>query len=114
MSYDAPEIVCANVHHPDWTEIKSIYGSQAFQRGSVRVILSLDGPEKLWHISISCAHRYPHWDEIKKARYDLCPDEITMAMLLPPRSEYVNIHPNCFHLHELREGQPLKILVVGD
>ena len=42
--------------------------------------------------------------DIKTARYDLVPDSVTMAMLLPPRSEYVNIHNNCFHLHEI-EGE---------
>lgn len=113
MSYDIAEIMFSpRTNHPDWKETRSIPNSQAFQRGSVRCIVSLDGPEKLWHISISCQHRYPHWDEIKKARYDLVPDEVTMAMILPPRSEYVNIHPNCFHLHELREGK--LITLVGD
>lgn len=95
------------ISHSDWREFRAPDVSapaQAFQRGSCRVIVSRDGPEKLWHLSISCPHRYPHWDEIKKARYDLIPNEVTMAMLLPPRAEYVDIHPNCFHLHELREG----------
>ena len=54
-----------------------------------------------WHLSISHPTRYPTWDEIRDARYDLLPDDCTMAMLLPPRAEYVNLHPNCFHLHEV-------------
>ena len=87
------EIRCPNVGSP----------ARAFMRGSLRVFVSIDPPDDLWHLSISCEHRYPKWDEIKKARYDLLPDELTMAMLLPPRAEYVNIHPNCFHLHEIRE-----------
>jgi hypothetical protein len=24
-----------------------------------------------------------------------------VAMLLPPKDEYVNLHPNCFHLHQI-------------
>jgi hypothetical protein len=63
-----------------------------YKNGSVR-----------WHLSISRTDRYPSWDEIKEARYALLPDDCTMAMLLPPKSEYVNLHPNCFHLHELSE-----------
>lgn len=58
-----------------------------------------------WHLSISHPMRYPKWDEIAAARYDLVPDHLTMAMLLPPRDEYVNLHKNCFHLHELRKGE---------
>lgn len=54
-----------------------------------------------WHLSISHPKRYPVWDEIKAARYDLLPDECTMGMLLPPKGEYISVHPNCFHLHEI-------------
>lgn len=63
----------------------------------------------MWHLSISHRTntepprpgRYPDWDEIKDARYRFIPDEVTVAMLLPPRDEYVNVHDTCFHLHEL-------------
>lgn len=54
-----------------------------------------------WHISIAHKQRYPTWDEIKAARYELVPHDVTMAMILPPPSEYVNLHSNCFHLHEI-------------
>jgi hypothetical protein len=59
-----------------------------------------------WHLSISHPERYPTWDEIKTARYQLVPNDVTMAMLLPPKERYVNIHPNCFHLWEIREVFP--------
>lgn len=63
----------------------------------------------IWHLSIShrtCEHppqpgRYPTWDEIAEARYRFCPDGVTMAMLLPPKSEYVNVHATTFHLWEV-------------
>lgn len=55
----------------------------------------------LWHMSIAHIDRYPTWDEIADARYRLCPEEITMAMLLPPPGEYVNEHPHCFHLWQV-------------
>jgi hypothetical protein len=62
-----------------------------------------------WHMSISHRTnearpqpgRYPKWDEIADARYRFVPDNVTMAMLLPPRSEYVNMHETCFHLWEV-------------
>lgn len=63
----------------------------------------------LLHISISHKKRLPTWDEVKEAR-TLAPDNMTMAMILPPESEYVNIHNFCFHLWEtrgiLQEPQP--------
>ena len=67
-----------------------------------------------WHLSIShrtnhlvgaSGHplpgRIPTWDEIKEARYRFCPDAINMAMILPPKAEYVNLHPTTMHLHEI-------------
>jgi hypothetical protein len=32
------------------------------------------------------------------------PDDVTMAMLLPPSGEYVNIDEKCFHLYEIERG----------
>ena len=59
-----------------------------------------------WHLSISHSARYPLWDEIKEARYKLVPLNVTMAMILPPPDEYVNVHSNCFHLHEIDGETP--------
>jgi hypothetical protein len=47
--------------------------------------------------------RIPTWDEIKEARYAFCPDDSYMAMILPPKKEYVNVHPTTMHLHEMEE-----------
>jgi hypothetical protein len=55
----------------------------------------------LWHLSIAHEHRYPTWDEIADVRYELVPDSVTMALLLPPSGEYVNAHPFCFHLWQI-------------
>lgn len=66
------------------------------------------GPDRSlrWHLSISHPSRYPTWDEIKVARYALTPPEITMAMILPPPDEYVNVEAqdNVFHLHEIDDA----------
>ena len=85
--------------------------AKVFQRdvglGYLNVIVSIDDGQ--WHMSISHKTmdnkpgRYPTWDEIRDARYRFCPENKTMAMLLPPRSEYVNIHETTFHLWELKE-----------
>ncbi len=72
---------------------------KAWQMGQCLVFAGIESGR--WHMSISHPARYPTWDEIKEARYRFVPDKATMAMILPPKSEYVNIHPNCFHLHEI-------------
>jgi len=70
----------------------------------------LVGPERDgFHLSISHRTnddppqpgRYPTWDEIHEARYEFCPAAMTMAMLLPPKEEYVNFHVTTFHLWEM-------------
>jgi hypothetical protein len=70
-----------------------------FQKGDVRALVAIEPAG--WHVSLSCADRYPTWDEIKDARYSLAPDDVYMAMILPPSAEYVNVHTNCFHLHQI-------------
>jgi len=78
--------------------------NKAWSKGDLRIWITRDlynSGSVRWHMSISTKTRYPTWDEIRDARYALMPDDITMAMLLPPKSEYVNLHPNCFHLHEI-------------
>lgn len=80
---------------------------QCYYLGECAVFVAIDPSKERgvlrqrWHLSISHPSRYPSWDEIKEARYRLTPDQITMAMILPPTAEYVNLHPNCFHLHEI-------------
>jgi len=83
-------------------------GARAFRLGECLVIVghSSDG----WHLSISHARRYPTWDEIKAARYQLTPHNVTMAMLLPPPEEYVNIHENCFHLWQIEDRRGKKVV----
>ena len=98
-------------HH--WEEVappvidgQTYVHNKAYAKGDLRCWVTRDlysAGQLRWHLSISTSYRYPTWDEIREARYALCPDDITMAMLLPPRSQYVNLHPNCFHLHEVIE-----------
>ena len=45
--------------------------------------------------------RYPSWDEICEARDRFTPADVTMAMMLPPRVEWINVHETTFHLYEL-------------
>lgn len=77
-----------------------------YRWGKTTVCVTKD--DGFWHLSISCANRYPSWDEIHAAWYDLVPGaegEITGAILLPRKADYVNLHPNCFHVHQLAEEE---------
>lgn len=77
-------------------------------RGEVRAFVTRNfiGEESRWHLSVSCAGRYPTWDEIADARYDLLPAGIDMAMILPPLRDYVNDHPFVLQLHEITNLDP--------
>ena len=86
----------------------SVY-QRAVHDGHLTAIVALEPVG--WHLSIShrTNHnpprpgRYPTWDEISHARYELVDDEMTMAMLLPPPAEFVAVHDTTFHLHEINE-----------
>ncbi|MGI5223563.1 DUF7694 domain-containing protein [Actinoallomurus sp. CA-142502] len=80
--------------------------------GHLSVVVGRDpAVDLLWHLSISHRlnlpgnppGRYPTWDEVTDARYRFVPDQVTMAMFLPPRAEYVNVHPTVFHLWQVGE-----------
>jgi hypothetical protein len=64
--------------------------------------------DEAWHMSIShrwnednSPGRYPTWDEIRDARYEFCPKAAIMAMILPPKENYVNVHATTFHLFQI-------------
>lgn len=77
-------------HHPRW-----------YKMGKVKALLTLS-PEWGYTLSISRNDRYPTWDEVAHLRYELIPDEHIMAMVLPSRDEYINIHNFCFILREIK------------
>lgn len=81
--------------------------AQAYQKGPCRVLVGQEerSGRCRYHLSISCKDRYPGWEEIKDARYALLPAGLTFAQILPPLNEYINVHPNCFHLWEIADGE---------
>jgi len=74
--------------------------------GVLRALRSHD-PGLGLHLSVSFAPagagrrtRYPTWDELAHARYELLPHDLDFVMHLPPPSEYVAVHDTTFHLHQ--------------
>ena len=95
-----------------WKQIELIPGlpvtedTTSWRKGHLKVLYS---PTELhtetdlgggyWkHVSISHPRRYPFWDEIIDARYSFFNENDTVIQIMPPKKEYVNFHPNCFHL----------------
>ena len=81
--------------------------------GHLLCLIGRDPDTRAWHLSLSHRRdvldaqghpvpgRLPTWAEVFEARYRFLPDKATMAMILPPRAEYVNLMPTCFHLYEV-------------
>jgi hypothetical protein len=86
------------------------HGLEPTPKGRLQVIV---GPEPIgFHLSISftplfgAKARYPSWEEIIEARWEFCPPAMTLAMLLPPKEQYVNLHDTTFHLWEVDGSAP--------
>ena len=56
-----------------------------------------------WHLSVSANHTLGYY-ELKEIRYKFMPNAMSVAQILPPREEFVNVHKNCFHLFELEDN----------
>jgi hypothetical protein len=72
---------------------------RAYRLGECSVIVTREWGR--WHMSIAHPSRDPTWQEISEARYRVLPDGVWMAMMLPPRSAYVNVHRWCFQLVQI-------------
>ncbi len=64
----------------------------------------LDDKRRYMHLSISHPDRYPTWEELLMVKERFVGDEEEAIQVLPRKSEYVNIHPNCFHLWFCYDG----------
>lgn len=72
---------------------------RTYRLGQCSVIVTKEFGE--FHMSISHPTRLPKWDEVAEARYRILPDDVTMAMLLPPRAEYLNVNEHCLQLVQI-------------
>lgn len=50
------------------------------------------------HVSFARKSRMPTYDEMQMVKRDFIGDSRKAIFVLPPRKNYVNIHPNCLHL----------------
>lgn len=91
-----------------WRMIKQWGVGYALQDSTgLRVIIDCErkADERFWvHVSVSRERHVPsHGDMVRVKEVFLGIARYAYAVY-PPRSEYVNIHPNCLHLWALAEG----------
>jgi hypothetical protein len=100
---DRPPLPLAEMPPTEAEQVSLVNDSNAYLRryrlGECSVIVTREFGK--WHLSISHRKRYPTWDEIAEARYRLLPDEVVVAMILPPKGHYINLNPHCFQMHEI-------------
>jgi len=88
-------------------------------RGVRLAIIADDGcdpedPTGWQHVSVSVRGRTPTWEEMAFVKDLFWGPEEAVMQLHPPRSQYVNCHPNCLHLWrplDVRIPLPPSILV---
>ena len=78
-----------------------VYSTGCFAYKGKEIFITID--DGLWHLSASCRHTIGYY-ELKELRYLFMPDQMYVAQIFPPRSEFVNIDKNCFHLWQLAPG----------
>lgn len=66
----------------------------------LKAILSVDpiGSQHWLHLSLSAPDRLPSYDDLVRAKEDFLRPDVRAIQIFPPRSEHVNLHPNCLHL----------------
>jgi len=72
------------------------------------------GDGRMWlHVSMSHPRRMPTYEELTYLKRHWFGDDRKCVMVLPPREEHVNIHPNCLHLYSCMDGDPLPDFTMG-
>jgi hypothetical protein len=85
------------------------YKEGSIRAGDLEVLMTKDtkdGQTRI-HMSVSHANRLPTWEEMKELREKYLPLNRDFIMFFPKIEDYVNIHPYCLHLVELKESDRL-------
>jgi hypothetical protein len=86
---------------------------RAYRRGELTAFMGreplgpYDDPDMRWHISLRYGHpgvngRVPTWEELVFAAHELRPG-VPFVVGIPPRSWWMNVHPDVLHLYETRD-----------
>lgn len=83
-------------------------GTKAYtvDNGRLSILLSRDEivrGDKRWHLSIAGQDgNVPAWDECVALAHHLRPG-VVFVIGIPPREWWINVHPGCLHLWQLRD-----------
>lgn len=87
--------------NPKWVKVEARGDGEAFvdMLRTKSVIFSAEMHEGQWwmHLSIARPDRLPTWEEFRDAKEEFIGTDRVAYQVLPPKTEYVNIHPNCLH-----------------
>ena len=87
--------------------LEHVTAQRAYVRGmEFHVLASRDEikpGDARWHLSISGKSNVPPWDVMVAIAHVARPG-ICFVIGVPPRSWWINIHPNVLHLWELKDG----------
>jgi hypothetical protein len=81
------------------------------------VIVSGDTEQdgKRWiHFSVASPDRLPSWDTLVEMKELFLGQDRKAIQVIPPKSEHVNIHPNCLHLFVCVDNDPLPDFTRGE
>jgi hypothetical protein len=82
---------------------QATYGAMAHNVIATRDPLPGNGiPDKRWHISIAAPGAVPSWAALVAIVHALRPG-VPFCVGLPPRSWWINVHPNVLHVWELND-----------
>lgn len=96
--------------HMQFKAMSDVRNIKAYRRDEIHILKTEDNTPKwgwLKHVSISCEHRYPTWEEILSAKEHFFGD-IDCMMIMPKKEDYVNLHPNCFHIWQTPQAWELQ------
>lgn len=85
---------------------RGVFHARAPSGQMLRILMSsgsdwhlCDFPLPAWeHVSVSCPHRCPTWDEMCWVKEQFWNDDECVIQFHPPRAEYINNHNFCLHL----------------
>lgn len=83
----------------------SIPGAEQYHMGECTIFLTTEKMENetpILHLRISCTCRYPSWDEIVRARFQLLPERMNVAIFMPAKKEAMDLKNNCFDLWQVK------------
>lgn len=75
-------------------------GMEWFKAGPHGYMIAVSTDDGALHMSISHQERYPHWDDIMAVWRWLAGPDLEGVIVLPRESDYVDLHPFCFHAWE--------------